>query len=191
MLLLSQPSRLPSPVCSPNDPCRRLSASGRKRKRALALLTVPAAARRPRTQPGCQVSLNAIHLTSARVGSPSELGYRKVHPSFISGLDFTGQGRIWWGTEGSNPPSSSAESAANPTSSPSTPRRLYPGTSRQGSTASRWRRPALRRRQTGAASACFARATKSPRRKNRSRSCSHSPLRRAASLRVPGPATRR
>jgi hypothetical protein len=128
---------------------------------------------------------------SARVGSPSELGYRKVHPSFISGLDFTGQGRIWWGTEGSNPPSSSAESAANPTSSPSTPRRLYPGTSRQGSTASRWRRPALRRRQTGAASACFARATKSPRRKNRSRSCTHSPLRRAASLRVPGPATRR
>src|SRR6516162_10113705 len=36
------------------------------------------------------------------------------------------------------------------------------GTTRQGSTASRWRRPALRRRQTGPASACFARATKSP-----------------------------
>jgi hypothetical protein len=65
MLLLSQPSRLPSPVCSPNDPCRRLSASGRKRKRALAPLTVPAAARRPRTQPGCQVSLNAIHGSEA------------------------------------------------------------------------------------------------------------------------------
>jgi hypothetical protein len=31
MLLLSQPSaRLPSPVCSPNDPCRRLPASAPK-----------------------------------------------------------------------------------------------------------------------------------------------------------------
>src|SRR5215831_10786467 len=62
------------------------------------------------------------------------------------------------------------------------------GTTRQGSTASRWRTPAaLRRRQTGPASACFARATTSPRRKNKSRSCSHSLLRRAASLRAPGP----
>src|SRR6516225_6440648 len=61
------------------------------------------------------------------------------------------------------------------------------GTTGQASTASRWRRPALRRRQTGPASACFARVTKSPRRKNKSRSCNHSPLRRAASLRAPGP----
>jgi hypothetical protein len=70
MLLLSQPSaRLPSPVCSPNDPCRRLPASAPKRKRVAPLnrpssnATAPIAAKAP------SVSLRAIQETLRRIAS--------------------------------------------------------------------------------------------------------------------------